>query len=130
MTKQANIPAEPTYLQTAPAPQTASQSEQFHKDGYVLVSGLIPPSLSSRAERAMWCCIGYDPDDPPASWDNAPSGLRLYNEADLKIVSHLRAWRRRRSLRATRSRPLASRIRTPKPVIRRPISRPKKPGRI
>ena len=84
MTQEIASPPERTYLQRAPAPLTASQSEQFHKEGYVLVSGLIPPSLSVRAERAMWRCIGCDPDAPPASWDAAPGGLRLYNKVELK----------------------------------------------
>ena len=84
MTQEIASPPERTYLQRAPAPLTASQSEQFHKEGYVLVSGLILPSLSVWAERAMWRCIGCDPDEPPASWDAVPGGLRLYNKVELK----------------------------------------------
>ena len=38
------------------------QMRQFERDGYLLVSGLIPDETSVRAEAAMWRCLGISRD--------------------------------------------------------------------
>ncbi|MCZ6635079.1 MAG: hypothetical protein O7G87_16905 [bacterium] len=43
---------------------TDDQRAQYEKDGYLLVSGLIPDGVSERAEVAMWKLMGMDPEDP------------------------------------------------------------------
>ncbi|MCZ6677017.1 MAG: phytanoyl-CoA dioxygenase family protein [Candidatus Poribacteria bacterium] len=65
-------------------PLSQAQIEQSDREGYLLVSGLIPEEIAAKAEAAMWRCAGLDPDEPPASWENAPGGIRLYNDTDLK----------------------------------------------
>ena len=38
------------------------QVGQFDREGYLLVSGLIPEETCLRAEMAMWRCMGASPD--------------------------------------------------------------------
>jgi hypothetical protein len=64
-------------------PLAPAQVEQYDQDGFLLVSGLIPEAIAAKAEAAMWRCIGADPNAPPSSWENAPGGIRLYNNANL-----------------------------------------------
>ena len=59
------------------------QVDQYDRDGYLLVSGLIPEEIAAKAEAAMWRWVGINPDEPPASWEDVPGGIRLYNDADL-----------------------------------------------
>ena len=66
------------------SPLSPDQVEQYRRDGYLLVSGLIPDDAAARAEEAMWRCIGCDPENPPPSWEVVPGDLRLYNDPDLK----------------------------------------------
>ena len=47
------------------------QLAQYDRDGYVLVSGLIPEETIANAEAAMWSVLGMDRDDP-ASWSPLP----------------------------------------------------------
>ena len=47
------------------------QLTQYDRDGYVLVSGLIPEETIANAEAAMWSVLGVDRDDP-ASWSPLP----------------------------------------------------------
>ena len=47
------------------------QLAQYDRDGYVLVSGLIPEETIANAEVAMWSVLGMDRDDP-ASWSPLP----------------------------------------------------------
>ena len=47
------------------------QMAQYDRDGYVLVSGLIPEETIANAEAAMWSVLGMDRDDP-ASWSPLP----------------------------------------------------------
>ncbi len=60
-----------------------AQIEQYHRDGYLLVSGLIPEGTAAKAETAMWRCVGIDPEDPPSSWEKVQGGICLYNSAAL-----------------------------------------------
>ena len=48
-----------------------AQIAQYDRDGYVMVSGLIPETTIARAEQAMWSVLGMDRDDP-ASWSPLP----------------------------------------------------------
>ena len=47
------------------------QMAQYDRDGYVLVSGLIPEETIANAEAAMWSVLGMDRDNP-ASWSPLP----------------------------------------------------------
>ena len=47
------------------------QLTQYDRDGYVLVSGLIPEETIANAEAAMWSVLGVDRDDP-ALWSPLP----------------------------------------------------------
>ena len=44
---------------------------QYDRDGYVLVSGLIPEETIADAEAAIWSVLGMDREDP-ASWSPLP----------------------------------------------------------
>ncbi len=48
-----------------------AQLAQYDRDGYVMVSGLIPEETIAGAEAAMWSVLGMDRDDP-ASWSPLP----------------------------------------------------------
>lgn len=50
---------------------TPEQKRHFEEQGYVLLSGLIPPEVSEAAAAALWRSIGATPDDP-ATWVNQP----------------------------------------------------------
>lgn len=47
------------------------QLAQYDRDGFVLVSGLIPEKTIAGAEAAMWFVLGMERDDP-ASWSPLP----------------------------------------------------------
>ena len=65
------------------SPISEAQIEQYNRDGYLLVSGLIPDDIAAKAEAAMWRCAGIDPGNPPSSWEHIQGGICLYNSADL-----------------------------------------------
>ena len=44
------------------------QVEAYHRDGYLLVSGLIPEDVAERAESTMWRLCGLDPTAHPDTW--------------------------------------------------------------
>ncbi|MBI3449737.1 MAG: phytanoyl-CoA dioxygenase family protein [Acidobacteria bacterium] len=46
------------------APLSDGQIRSYRRDGYLLVSGLIPENLVSAAEAAMWQLLGADPRAP------------------------------------------------------------------
>jgi hypothetical protein len=52
---------------------TPQQLAQYDRDGYLLVSGLIPEDVAAAAEAAMWRAIGATPGDP-ASWADKTYG--------------------------------------------------------
>ena len=72
-----------TSLNKNGSPISEAQIEQYHRDGYLLVSELIPEDTAAKAEAAMWRCAGIDPNKPPSSWDDVQGGICLYNSADL-----------------------------------------------
>lgn len=65
------------------SPISEARIEQYSRDGYLLVSGLIPDDIAAKAEAAMWRCVGVDPDKRPSSWSHVQGGICLYNSADL-----------------------------------------------
>ena len=65
------------------SPISEAQIEQYNRDGYLLVSGLIPEDIAAKAEAAMWRCAGIDSNNPPSSWDDVQGGICLYNSVDL-----------------------------------------------
>lgn len=48
-----------------------AQIEQFIRDGYVVVPGLIPAGIAERACRVIWDTTGIDPNDR-ATWPEKP----------------------------------------------------------
>ena len=50
---------------------TGAQKAAFERDGFLLVSGLIPDDVAARAEAAMWESLGASPTDPQ-SWVGKP----------------------------------------------------------
>jgi hypothetical protein len=63
-------------------PLSADQVAQFQRDGFLLVSGLIPSEAAAAAESAMWRCLGVSPGDS-ASWQTVPPGHRSFEEPAL-----------------------------------------------
>jgi hypothetical protein len=49
------------------APLSEAQVGRFHRDGFLLVSGLIPDTVAREAAAALWRFLGTSPDDP-GSW--------------------------------------------------------------
>ena len=54
-----------TNLSKNSSPISEAQIEQYNRDGYLLVSGLIPEDIATKAEAAMWRCAGIEPEEPP-----------------------------------------------------------------
>ncbi len=52
---------------------TAEQRAAFDRDGFLLVSGLIPDAIAARAEAAIWEKLEADPSDP-VTWEGKPVG--------------------------------------------------------
>src|SRR5579872_4892321 len=51
-----------------PMPVLSSEQKSYYQEqGYLLVSGLIDPAVSSEATAALWRALGATPDDP-ATW--------------------------------------------------------------
>ena len=48
-------------------PLSQTQLETYARDGYILLSGLIPEDTATAAEQAMWDCMQARPDDR-ATW--------------------------------------------------------------
>ena len=64
------------------------QLTQYDRDGYVLVSGLIPEETIANAEAAMWSALGMDRDDP-ASWSPLPDGTDgVRTNASKGVIEH------------------------------------------
>jgi len=64
---------------------TPAQEEAYAEQGYLLVSGLIPPEIAEAAEAAMWNALGADPNDP-TSWE-APSKKPVITSPDHALVA-------------------------------------------
>jgi hypothetical protein len=64
------------------------QKDRYTRDGYVLLSGLIPEETIAKAESAMWSVLGMEPDDP-ASWSPLPdSSDRVRVKARHGVIEH------------------------------------------
>lgn len=50
---------------------TQEQLRLYEEQGYLLVSGLIPPEVAEQGEAALWKALGAKPDDP-ATWAGLP----------------------------------------------------------
>jgi Phytanoyl-CoA dioxygenase (PhyH) len=61
---------------------TPDQQQAYAKDGYLLVSGLIPEEKAAAAERTIWRLLGVQPDDP-ASWADLPRGHQTWEDPGL-----------------------------------------------
>ncbi|MEM7030151.1 MAG: phytanoyl-CoA dioxygenase family protein [Chloroflexota bacterium] len=63
---------------------TPNQLARYDKDGYLLVSGLIPDDIAEKAETVMWNLMGMERDDPQ-TWSQIPPDVE-YNETRNMIV--------------------------------------------
>jgi phytanoyl-CoA dioxygenase PhyH len=61
---------------------TAEQEQDYHRNGCLLVTGLIPPEVAAAAETAMWRLTGASPEDP-VSWAELPRGHGSYDSPEL-----------------------------------------------
>src|SRR5579862_5007137 len=59
-----------------------NQLETYNRDGYLVVSGLIPEYVASAAEQAMWLAMGLSPYDPGA-WAAREKGHVGYQDPAL-----------------------------------------------
>ena len=57
----------------------SNQVDQYNQEGYLLVSGLIPNSISVKAEQEMWHCSGVDADKPE-TWSNGTIVENYFND--------------------------------------------------
>ncbi|MCA1596237.1 MAG: phytanoyl-CoA dioxygenase family protein [Chloroflexi bacterium] len=64
---------------------TDEQRRGFDAQGYLLISGLIPPQTAAQAADAMWRALGADPEDE-ASWRTIEKGHRGIEEPALTAV--------------------------------------------
>ncbi|MEE2617025.1 MAG: hypothetical protein VX677_00310, partial [Candidatus Poribacteria bacterium] len=53
-----------------------SQIEQYHQEGYLLASGLIPDMTSKKAEETLWSLLNMLPDQPQ-SWKTIPAYAKI-----------------------------------------------------
>ena len=49
-------------------PLTKDLTDQYHTDGFLLASGLIPEAIARMGEATMWEVMGMDANDPE-TWD-------------------------------------------------------------
>jgi hypothetical protein len=61
---------------------TEELAQQYERDGYLLLSGLIPDEISQAAEAAMWRAIGANSGDP-VSWIGKSAGHSTFEEPAL-----------------------------------------------
>jgi hypothetical protein len=62
---------------------TSEQQAAFDRDGFLLVSGLIPEAIAANAESALWRSLGADPKDP-STWKDKAVGT---SHRDAKITA-------------------------------------------
>src|SRR5258707_845865 len=61
---------------------THEQQQAYDEEGYLLVSGLIPPERAAEAEAAMWRLIDASPTEP-ASWTGRPTAAQSFESPEL-----------------------------------------------
>ena len=66
---------------------TAEQRAAFDRDGFLLVSGLIPDDIAAKAEVAIWQSLDANPSDP-ATWEGKPVVSGHTSPDVLAIFSH------------------------------------------
>ena len=79
------------------APLSADQVRQYRRDGYLLVTGLIPEDVVRGAEAAMWQSLGADPGAPETWAILGPQAhllpdarfIRTYTDAMLAAAAQL-----------------------------------------
>lgn len=65
---------------------TDEQRSDFERDGFLLVSGLIPGDVSAKAEAAIWAAMGADPSDR-SSWEGKPWNFGVSDPAALAVFT-------------------------------------------
>ena len=65
---------------------TISQVEQYHQEGYLLASGLIPDMISKKAEETLWSLLNMLPDQPQ-SWKTIPAYAKVEPPISLSMLS-------------------------------------------
>ena len=78
------------------SPLSYEQVYHFMEEGYLVVSGLIPPDVAARADDAAWRVIGIDPKDPAtwkatkhATFSDDPALMALYTPEFRTAVAQL-----------------------------------------
>jgi len=61
---------------------SSEQEQSYERDGFLLVSGLIPEEVSAAAEAAMWRLLGARAEDP-ATWADLPRGHQTWESPEL-----------------------------------------------
>ena len=56
-----------------------NQVDQYNQEGYLLMSGLIPNSISAKAEKEMWHCSDVKADEPE-TWINGTTAANYLND--------------------------------------------------
>ena len=51
-------------------PLTKDLTDQYHRDGFLLASGLMPEAIARTGEATMWEVMGMDANDPE-TWDSS-----------------------------------------------------------
>ena len=59
-----------------------SQIEQYHREGYLLASGLIPDTISKKAGETLWSLLEMQPNQP-GSWQTVPAHAKVQSYRNL-----------------------------------------------
>jgi len=66
-------------------PLTQGQVQQYEREGFLLVSGLVPEPVAAKAEEAMWRLLEMRKDDP-STWRPHPPFAQDHDSAELLAV--------------------------------------------
>ena len=58
---------------------SSNQVDQYNREGYLLMSGLIPNSISVKAEQEIWRCSNVKADEPE-TWTNGTIAANYLND--------------------------------------------------
>jgi hypothetical protein len=61
---------------------TSDQRREFTEQGYLLLSGLIPPEVAAAADAALWRLIGISPSEPE-TWESVARGHHVFDSPEL-----------------------------------------------
>ena len=70
-------------------PLTEDRVAQYHRDGFLLASNLIPEAIARTGEAAMWTVMGMDADDPGTWGHFSDEALATAVQAGFKPQSKL-----------------------------------------